>query len=122
MKAVRLTLILFACAVLVGLVAPPASAQPQRETGLRLTVSDQSGAVIVNANVTVRPTDPAGSLIQATTNEHGEALFEGITPGRYSVLAAFPGFEAKQLDDVRVRAGSSTRREIKLNIAKIAED
>jgi hypothetical protein len=122
MMRARLTIIVLACVVLAALTARPAQAQAPREAGLRLTVSDQSGAIIVNAAVTVQPVDPPGSPVQATTNEHGEAIFNALAPGRYTVRAEFPGFDAKQLDDVRVRAGNVTRREMKLNIAKIAED
>jgi hypothetical protein len=119
MTRARLTTIVLAC---VLLAAAPARAQAPREAGLRLIVSDQSGAVIINALVTVQPVDPPGASIQAATNDHGEAVFTTLAPGRYTVRAEFPGFEAKQLDDVRVRAGAPTRREMKLNIAKIAED
>jgi hypothetical protein len=122
MTRARLTIVVLACVVLAAAAAAPARAQAPREAGLRLIVSDQSGAVIVNAVVTVQPVDPPGASLQGATNEHGEAVFNALPPGRYTVRAEFPGFEARQLDDVRVRAGNATRREMKLNIAKIAED
>jgi hypothetical protein len=100
----------------------PARAQTPRETGLRVTVADQTGAVIVNATVTVVPTEPAGAAVEVVTDEHGDAIVTSLVPGRYSVRAEFPGFEPRQLDDLRVRVGSITRREMKLNLAKVAED
>ena len=72
--------------------------------------------------VTILPTDPAGRHIEVVTDERGEAAFATLAPGRYSVRAEFPGFEPRQLDDVRLRAGSNTRREMKLTLAKVAED
>ena len=101
---------------------PPAVAQTTRDAALRVTVADQTGAIIVNAKVTVLPIDPAGAAVEIVTDERGEAHLTSLLPGRYAVRAEFPGFEPRQLDDVRVRAGSSTRREMKLNLAKVAED
>jgi Carboxypeptidase regulatory-like domain len=104
---------------------PPPSASAQtasRETVLRVVVADPTGAVIVGAKVTAQPIDPAASPVEAATNERGEAVFGGLLPGRYAVRAEYPGFDPRILDDVRVRAGSNTRREMKLKMAKLAED
>jgi hypothetical protein len=102
--------------------AGPVFAQVARDAALRITVSDQTGAVIVNARVTIQSTDPAGSPVEVMTDERGEAVLDAIAPGKYMVRAEFPGFEPRQLDDLRLRAGSNTRREMKLNLAKVAED
>ncbi len=99
----------------------PVLAQP-REGSLRVVVADQTGAVIVNAAVRVQPLEPAGPAIDGTTNEQGEATFSGLVPGRYAVRAEFPGFDVGVQNDVRVRSGGTARREIKLSIAKVAED
>jgi hypothetical protein len=95
---------------------------PAREATLRVVVADQTGAVLVGARVTLQPVDPSGPSMEAATNERGEAQFTSLRPGRYSVRAAFDGFEPRQLDDVRLRAGGNTRREVRLPIAKIAQD
>jgi len=117
---VSMTRTLFAL-LFAALIAQNAAAQPGRDTALRVVVLDPTGAVIVNAKVTVQPVEPAGSPIEVPTNDRGEAAFNGLTPGRYAVRAEFEGFEPKA-DDVRVRAGSNARREMKLNLAKIAQD
>jgi hypothetical protein len=97
-------------------------AQTVRDTGLRVVVSDQTGAVIVNANVTLLPIEPAGAAVEAVTNDRGEVAFANLIPGTYAVRAEFPGFEPRLMDQIRLRAGSTARREMKLNLAKIAED
>ncbi len=110
---------------LVFAVGTRATAQVQaqnRDAALRVTVSDQTGAVIVGAKVTALPVDPKGEPIELTTNERGEAVFTNLGPGRYDVHAEYPGFEPRLIDDLRLRPGSNTRRDMKLNIAKIAED
>ncbi len=106
----------------LGSAVPAAVAQTTRDAALHVTVADQTGAIIVNAKVTVLPSDPGGAAVEIVTDERGEAHLTSLLPGRYAVRAEFPGFEPRQLDDVRVRAGSSTRREMKLNLAKVAED
>ena len=106
----------------VGLGATPALAQSARNATLHVTVVDQSGAIIVNARVTVQPIDPAGPPVEIMTDARGEATHTSLAPGRYSLRAEFPGFEPRLIDDVRLRAGSSTRREMKLALARVAED
>jgi len=107
---------------LVALGTAPALAQSGRNATLQVTVVDQSGAIIVNARVIVQPIDPAGPSVEIMTDAHGEATSTTLTPGRYSLRAEFPGFEPRLIDDVRLRAGSSTRRELKLALARVAED
>ena len=114
--------------LLAGLRSPCRRSVPHRRSrrrsrrSLRITVADQTGAIIVNAKVTIQPVEPAGQPVEVMTDERGEAVVATLAPGRYSVRAEFPGFEPRQIDDVRLRAGSSTRREMKLNLAKVAED
>jgi Carboxypeptidase regulatory-like domain len=110
------------CLAVLALQHTAAFAQTPRDTSVRVVVSDQTGAVIINARVTLQPTDPAGAAVEGVTDERGEAVFPGVSAGRYAVRAEFPGFEPRTLDEVRVRAGSNTRREMKLSLAKIAED
>jgi hypothetical protein len=102
--------------------AQTAWAQPARDASLRVTVVDQTGAIIVNSQVTIVPVEPVGQAVEVVTDERGEAVAATLAPGRYSVRAEFPGFEPRQIDDLRLRAGSNTRREMKLNLAKVAED
>src|SRR5262249_29385476 len=43
----------------------------------------------------------------AKTSDVGVATLSTIRPGRYTVQAAFPGFETRVLRDVRIRAGEN---------------
>jgi Carboxypeptidase regulatory-like domain len=94
-------------------------AQTPATSSLRVTVSDPSGAVIVGAQVQV--TDPSGAVKTQPTGAQGEAIFEGLAPGRYTIAAESAGFERGELKDVRVR-GRETRRELRLAIERVAED
>jgi hypothetical protein len=86
---------------------------PRADATLRVTVVDPSGAVIVGAQVRV-----ADSTLD--TGLRGDAAFDTLAPGRYTIHVESPGFDPAELRDVRVRAGDN-RREVKLAIAKLAE-
>jgi Carboxypeptidase regulatory-like domain len=76
---------------------------------LRVTVVDQTNAVVVGATVTVTGADDAAktALAPAQTNDAGVAIVPALAPGRYTIEAEFPGFEKRILNDVRVRAGEN---------------
>ena len=106
-------------AIATNYVAAAEQSKP-REAMLKATVVDQTGAVIVGAAVRLQPAEGSAAPVQTTTNERGEAVFTALPPGRYSLHAEFSGFAPRDLQDVRLRAGE-TRREIRLDIAKLAE-
>jgi hypothetical protein len=85
-----------------------AFAQTPSTGTLRLTVVDPSGAVIVGATVSVINEDAENRPLPSTqTSDTGSAAVSGLSPGRYSIQAEFPGFETRLLKDVRVRAGEN---------------
>lgn len=107
-----LTLLLLVC------TCHAAQAQTPGDSSLRVTVLDPSGAVIVGAAVDV--VDAAGQTRSLATGERGQAVFEGLAAGRYTIRAGSPGFETAEVKDVRVR-GRETRRDVRLAIARVAE-
>ena len=106
---------------LAAICASHAFAQPAPTATLRVTVVDPTNAVIVGATVTVSGAEPATraqSVPVATTVDTGIATMAGIAPGRYTIVAEFPGFEARTLQDVRVRGGENKQVAV-LSIAKL---
>jgi hypothetical protein len=94
----------------LGPSAPHAFAQAPTAGTLRVTVVDQSGAVIVDATVTVTSAESATSavtLAPVKTADTGIATVSDLAPGRYTIQAEFPGFETRLLKDVRVRGGEN---------------
>src|ERR1035438_8386773 len=68
------------------------SAMAQPGTGtLRGTMTDDSGAVIPAANVTLTG---KGVTKSAQTQADGTYVFQGLAPGQYAVRAVLPGFAA----------------------------
>ena len=105
-------------ALAAGCVVSVAAAQTRTAT-LRVQVLDPTGAVIVGAQVEVLA-EGASDAVRMVTTERGEAAFESLALGRYMIRASSPGFETREMTDVRLRG--DTRREMKLNLAKLAEE
>src|SRR4051812_26562524 len=101
------------------LAAWPALSMAQSVGSLRVTVIDPSGAVIVGAHVEVRTSASPGAATALQTGARGEADFNLLEPGRYTIVVESPGFERYIARDVRIRTGDN-RREIKLAMARLA--
>src|ERR1044071_10430231 len=76
----------------------------QGRGALRGLITDELGAAIVGANVTL--TDANGVEKKTTTNGEGVYNFAGLTPGKYKLQANAPGFahsESKEVDVTNAR-------------------
>jgi Carboxypeptidase regulatory-like domain len=115
MKTVLLALCLAAAS------SSSALAQTAGNATLRITVVDPSNAVIVGATITVTGAEPATRAVPvpvARTTDTGTATVAGLTPGRYTIEAAFPGFDPRVLQEVRIRSGEN-RQVAVLSIPKL---
>jgi hypothetical protein len=108
-----------AVALLAASTAPAALGQA-RTANLRVAVVDPTGAVIVGAQVSAQPLEGNRAAVLAATNERGEAVFTALPHGRYTLTAEFQGFAPRQIDEFRLRGDA--RREMKLDLAKIAAE
>ncbi len=93
--------------LLLGLLL---AAQAAAVGTLRVTVVDQTNAVVVGATVTVTGAEDAtrrASIAPVKSTDAGVATISGLAPGRYTIEVEFPGFEKRTLPDVRVRAGDN---------------
>ena len=103
------------------LMATPLAAQTSRDARAIVTVFDMTGAILPGATVVVTPREPAGAAgISATTNDAGIATIPSLKPGRYSIKAEFPGFDAFELPDVRLRAGDN-KQEMQLELTSFTD-
>lgn len=118
--------LLSTCALAAALVAPGAAdalAQRPQAGTLRVIVKDPSGAVVPGAMVQVKGAEERTAAVTRTdipSDGEGVAVASDLTPGRYVVEVAFPGFESLVIPDVRVRAGEN-RKEAVLAIQKLDE-
>ncbi len=103
--------ILFLISVLVSLFAVAFAQAPT--TVLSGKVTDQTGAMIPQATVTV--TSPDGKQT-ATTNQEGSFEIHSLAPGSYTVSAVAKGFAAYSQDGVTLSAGQPQKVNLTLQI------
>jgi hypothetical protein len=102
MKAVpRLPRNVFVLALIL-LFSVNVAAQQARGT-LRGLITDELGAAIVGASVTL--TDATGVQKKTTTNNEGVYTFAGLAPGSYKLQANAPGFTQTEEQTIDVKAG-----------------
>ena len=88
-------------------------ARAQSAGTVRGVMTDDSGAVVPAANVTLTG---AGVNKTAQTQADGTYTFSGVAPGQYHVKATFPGFAPVDMP-VTVGAGANLSVPIQLSIA-----
>lgn len=93
---------------------------PPGRGGVSGTVTDQNGALIVSATISLFRTDN-GLALYASTNSSGEFRFEQLAAGQYSLRAEAPGFAPNQVFSVYVPANASRELNQTLRIESIEE-
>src|SRR5216683_857325 len=111
----RKILICFAALILAGSFSTSVFAQAR--ASLRGVISDEFGAAIVGATVSL--TDASGAAKTSTTNADGAYAFTGLAPGKYKIHAIATGFAVSTDADVDVAAGRRDPVNITLKIAAI---
>ena len=87
-------------------------AAQQRTGSLRGQVTDELGALVVGATVTL--TAPDGMQKTATTNAEGVYVINAVVPGPYSLRVAAPGFTPYELAQLAIAAGPHTTHDVRL--------
>ena len=82
-------------------------------------VTDPSGAVVTNAEVTVANSD-TGVKLSGRTNEVGDFAFRTLLPGRYTLTVAQPGFRNYELTGIPVAVAQTTTHNVSLTIGEPA--
>jgi hypothetical protein len=96
---------------LIGAGVLPAVAQ-QRPGSVRGQVSDELGALVVGATVTLTSAD--GTQKNVVTSNDGTYNFTALQPGKYSIKVNAPGFSVYESTEVAVSAGSRTTHDVRL--------
>jgi hypothetical protein len=106
------------CALLVLSVAV---AYSQAVNGTLLgNVTDASGAVVVNAKVTI--TEQNTNIIHSmATNESGNYAFGDLPPGRYQVVVEQAGFKKESRRDIDLQVDSTVRVNVALTPGAVTE-
>ena len=84
------------------------------------TVTDPSGAVIANANVTATNTD-TGVARTGTTNEAGQYVLPDVHIGHYNVKAEFPNLKTSEQKGILLQVGDRTRVDFAMQVGAATE-
>ena len=91
----------------VLLIAAMAAAQAAYGAQIRGQVTDQTGAVVVNAAVTI--TNDATNIAQTThTDDHGQYFIVGLVPAVYTIKAESKGFRVSEKKNVVLQVDQQT--------------
>lgn len=111
---------------IVGLIAVVLWATSIAQAQLRIvgsisgTVQDQTGAVISNANVTLKD-EKTGIAKQATTTEKGTFLFPDLASGTYEVTVAAPNFQNARVTGIAVSTSQTTDVRVTMEVGATSE-
>jgi len=83
-------------------------------------VTDDSGAAVPGASVTVRNTG-TGAVSRATTDAAGRYSLPGLDPGDYEVRVELAGFKTVVRGGVGLRVGGSSTVNVTLNLGQVSE-
>jgi len=88
------------------------SVAQSRSGSLRGQVTDELGALVVGATVTLVAAD--GTQKNATTNNEGVYTFNGVAPGPYTLRVVSPGFSPYEKTELTIAAGPRTTHDVRL--------
>jgi hypothetical protein len=79
------------------------------------TVTDQTGAVVPNATVTLKDV-ATNRTVTAKTNAAGQFTYTRVTPGDYTITVTAQGFAATTLSGLKVSVGKAVLADVKLQV------
>ncbi|HEX3321132.1 MAG TPA: TonB-dependent receptor [Terriglobales bacterium] len=103
------------CVVLLGSVA-----HAQYRGALQGTVTDAQDAVIPGAKVSLIDKETNRTL-EATTDESGRYIFNGLAPRPYKMEVTKDGFKKKSLDDIKIIAEQSNALNVQLDVGQVSD-
>ena len=116
----RAAMIFGAAAVSVGLLAPVPLVAQSDNSAITGTVTDPTGAVVRNANVTVT-SEVTGADRRTVTNGSGLYSINGLAPGKYTVTITAAGFSTKTITNNSVDPSIPATINVSLALGSNAE-
>src|SRR2546423_11727634 len=111
----KFTLFIFVLALLIlPLVAAAAAGG-----SISGTVTDQRGAVIVGATVTVYAEAGGQPVATVKTDAKGQYKVETLPPGTYTVVGEAAGFAAARVERQVVEEGKTAKADVRLEVASV---
>jgi hypothetical protein len=108
-------------ALLIVMMAGASAIYAQKDTGsITGTVTDQSGAIVTGAKVTVTDVD-RGTSAHTTTNALGEYEVGPLKIGRYNVIIEKNGFQRTVVGPVKIDVQERAAVDATLRVGSVAE-
>jgi len=95
-------------------------AHAQFRASLRGTVTDQQGAAVPDATVTLTNTATNQKMV-ATSDANGIYQFNALGPAPYSLSAEHAGFKTRVLDNVQIIPEQLNSLDLQLEVGEVAE-
>ncbi|HLY41350.1 MAG TPA: TonB-dependent receptor [Terracidiphilus sp.] len=107
------------CAFLVALAMSAPDLHAQFRGSIQGTVTDPSGAVVPDANLTLK--NPAtNDTHSVTSNGEGVYAFNGLPPGTFILTVEHSGFDTKTYDNVRIIPEQANSFNVQLTVSSAA--
>src|SRR4030095_5920983 len=106
------------CLVL-GMAAPKSTGQAVYGSILG-TVTDQQGAAVAGAKVTVTSVGK-GTIEETTTNEDGNYTVSHLIPDLYNVRVEATGFKVYEVKGVQVAADTGSKVDAKMDVGSVSQ-
>src|SRR5688572_24759008 len=108
--------------LIVFVNGPEGAAQADVSTAtLTGKVTDQSGADVIDAAVTVTSVE-RGSVRSATSNYEGMYRILLLQPGLYTIRVTSPGFRPQILNEISLTVGQTAVADVQLQVGPVSAD
>ncbi|MCU1274420.1 MAG: Cna domain protein, partial [Bryobacterales bacterium] len=108
------------CVLLAAATAPRANAQAVFGSIIG-TVTDNTGAVVPGAKITITDVN-RGTVLSTTTNDSGNYTQTQLQPGTYTVSVEKPGFRTFTQENVSVTVGLTARADSRLEVGATTQE
>src|SRR5436190_11178659 len=99
--------LLASAVALIVVLAPTAWSQASYTAQVRGVLTDQTGALVANATVTIT-NDATNIAVTAHSDEHGQYILTGLRPDVYTIKAEAAGFRAAEQKNVVLQVSQQT--------------
>jgi len=106
--------------LMLGLVVLSMAAYGQETATILGTVTDQSGAAVANAKITITNTE-TGFVRSTQTNNTGSYAARELPIGHYRLRAEAPGFKAYEQTGITLNVNDTFRADVALRVGEVKE-
>jgi hypothetical protein len=114
------SMLAFCFVVFAIVMALTTGARAQDNASSTGTVSDSSGAVLANVNISLT-NNATGQVRQVTSNTAGAYLFANVGVGHYNLSATVQGFQKYTKTDIVVNVSQTLAEDVSLKVGKAEE-